>query len=496
MYCKIENGIDKNGRRRYRANYTYTVIKDGKNKQVHTRTGWFSTSKEAKKDAEMKYNLKNNKPVETAPKAIEKCQQTMGMLMEAYLENLKSTPLCSMSAGSKRTHVGTMNTLMTYTPTQIKKYKICKFTKEDMEIWLNALATIVLEKTGQVMDADYYARHRTEIKKVLAFGKANLYFQKTMNLYDDLLRAIQTDIETRKTLPVYRKPKKEFRYLNYAEFRQFLAKNKNLDGFKERDKAFDVNAKVFKFSRDYMYYVMFNFFFYTGVRTEELRGITWNDIIYNRGTHLNEVDINKAYTNHVLKDDRDRYINDYHNLKNEDSLRRIPILPQLDEILEEYRIYYEIFFEDIGDKFLFFGKDGPTSLIGYSTIQNQINSRTDSTKIHHISMHDFRRSCAMYLIVELDCDEEEIFRFFGHKDVEMLQDVYAEKDRLRRAKKLNDTLKAKLDYLSEHREGCAYEKFDFETGKPMMLRTRRNDYNNYYDRVPYGTKDMLPRVRA
>ena len=77
MYCKIENGIDKNGRRRYRANYTYTAIKNGKKQQVHTRTGWFATSREAKQDAEMKYNLKNNKPVETAPKSIEKCQQTM-----------------------------------------------------------------------------------------------------------------------------------------------------------------------------------------------------------------------------------------------------------------------------------------------------------------------------------------------------------------------------------------------------------------------------------
>lgn len=215
----------------------------------------------------------------------------------------------------------------------------------------------------------------------------------TYNLYKSCLDAIRYDKETRKTLSVYRKAKREFRYWTYAEFRQFLAMNKDLDGFKALERAF--HPTKFEFSREYMYYVMFNFFF-TGVRTEELRGITWNDIIYI-DDRLDEVDINKAFTNHVCEADREEYIKNHHNLKNNESCRRVPILPELKYILEEYRIYFETYFEDIGDKFLFFGQNVPESLLGYNTIDNQIKKRIKSSKVRYISKHDFRRSCAMFL---------------------------------------------------------------------------------------------------
>lgn len=464
MYCKIERIINKKtGRNKYRASYTYTVIKDGLKKQIHTRTGWFPTIKEAKEEAELKYKLKNNAVISPIQKKIENSQCTIEKLMNDYLQDLKRTPLSSMSAGSKRTHIGTMNTLLAYTPTKIKRCKINEFTREKMELWLNVLSTKILVKTGKVMDSDYYGRHRTEIKTILAFGKANLYFQNTENLYEELLRVIDVDIQTRKTLKVYRKPKKDFRYLNFTEFKIFIL-----------SVNFRIRSDDLAFNRDYMYYVLFNFYFFTGVRTEELRGITWNDIIFNDGNVLDEVDINKAYTNHVHKDDRKEYIEKIHNLKNGDSYRRIPILPQLSNILKEYQNYYCKFFDLEDCNYLFFGKEGANSLIGYSTIQNQIDKRVELSRVHHISMHDFRRSCAMYLITELNCDEEEIYRFFGHKDVSMLEEVYAEKDRLRRAKKLNDTLLAKLQSI---------EKLSNENAnKNTQLIINEHD-NIYYDRV-------------
>lgn len=152
MYCKIERKINKKtGRYKYRASYTYTVIKDDNRERIHTRTGWFSTIKEAKEEAEEKYRQKNNTVIQPVPKKTEKSEYTIEKLMDDYLQDLRRTPLSSMSAGSKRTHIGTMNTLKAYTPTKIKKCRINEFTREKMEIWLNALSTKILDKTGKVM---------------------------------------------------------------------------------------------------------------------------------------------------------------------------------------------------------------------------------------------------------------------------------------------------------------------------------------------------------
>ena len=201
------------------------------------------------------------------------------------------------------------------------------------------------------------------------------------------------------------KMKKEMQFFTYDEFNKFIEQVNDLD-----------------------YKTFFEFLYYLGLRQGECTALTWNDINLEK----KEVSINKTLTTKLKGQ-----LYTISSPKTANSNRVLPIplklikpLIELKEQAKKRKYFSEGWFV--------FGNELP---FRETTIQRKKNSYCKAAEVKQIRIHDFRHSCASFLINN-GASIVLVSKYLGHSKISVTLDTYTHlyKSELLEVSKIIDTL--------------------------------------------------------
>lgn len=199
--------------------------------------------------------------------------------------------------------------------------------------------------------------------------------------------------------------KKEMQFFTYEEFQKFISV---ID---------ELNYKIF-----------FEVLYYLGLRQGEATALTWNDIDFNK----KEVNINKTLTTKLKGQ-----LYTVSSPKTAKSNRTIPIpnkliksLKTLKEQAKKKRYF--------NDTWFVFGDELPFK---ETTIQVRKNKYCKEAGVKQIRIHDFRHSCASFLI-QHGASIVLVSKYLGHSKISITLDIYTHlyQNELLEVSKMIDTL--------------------------------------------------------
>lgn len=164
---------------------------------------------------------------------------------------------------------------------------------------------------------------------------------------------------------------------------------------------------------DVIYKALFTVLFFMGSRLGETLALTWEDIDFEK----NELRINKTVTTKMKGTDGQYLIS---TPKTKSSVRTLPMpqivskaLLDLHDKVSSHPLYSP-------SRFVF-GFDKP---ISESTIQNKKKKYFQDAKLEQIRIHDFRHSCASFLINN-NATPLLVSKWLGHANVSMTLNTYS-----------------------------------------------------------------------
>ena len=163
---------------------------------------------------------------------------------------------------------------------------------------------------------------------------------------------------------------------------------------------------------DFKYKCLFKTLFYCGLRNGEMRGLKWSRIDWDNKELKILKQIPTKYSSRHFKET---------SLKTNGSKRTIPIADTLFEDLKKYHDYMKSTYSSFSEDWYVFGDFLPIVADNPGDYQKKI-CRHIGLKV--IRIHDFRHSCASFLIAN-GADILTVSKFLGHTKVEETLRTYA-----------------------------------------------------------------------
>lgn len=274
---------------------------------------------------------------------------------------------------------------------------LSKYLEPLMNIKVNDLDISTYNKYNLYVDKNGYSvNHKNKILNLLK----NLisYSHKYYNTSDTIL----TFIENFKEVNPY---KKEMQFFTYEEFQKFVSVIDEFD-----------------------YKTFYEVLYYLGLRQGEACSLTWSDIDFNK----KEVSINKTITTKLKGQ-----LYTISSPKTKKSNRVLPIPKRLLEslkILKTNAMKKKYFKES----WFVFGDELP---FRETTIQVRKNKYCKLAGVKQIRIHDFRHSCASFLI-QNGASIVLVSKYLGHSKISITLDTYTHlyENELKKVSNLIDTL--------------------------------------------------------
>lgn len=176
--------------------------------------------------------------------------------------------------------------------------------------------------------------------------------------------------------------------------------------------TYDEFKKFISVEDDLVYKVAFEILYYCGLRSGELRSLTWNHIDFNR----KELKVNS----NVVKD----YFGDKGYLvttpKTKSSIRTIPVsellLNDLKKLKEHQKQVY-----GFKENWFILGSFEP---ISSDKLRLRKNRNCELAGVHVIRIHDFRHSCAS-LLISKGASVTLVARYLGHTKIDETLNTYS-----------------------------------------------------------------------
>ena len=199
--------------------------------------------------------------------------------------------------------------------------------------------------------------------------------------------------------------KKEMQFFTYDEFQKFISV---ID---------ELNWKTF-----------FEVLYYLGLRQGEATALTWNDINFNK----KEVSINKTLTTKLK--------GQLYTVSSPKTLSSNRVLPIPNKLLKSFQELKEKAKTKkyFNETWFVFGDELP---FRETTIQKRKNTYCKLAEVKQIRIHDFRHSCASFLI-NSGASIVLVSKYLGHSKVSTTLDTYTHlyKNELLEVSKMIDTL--------------------------------------------------------
>lgn len=218
----------------------------------------------------------------------------------------------------------------------------------------------------------------------------------------------------------------------------------------------------------------FQTLFYCGLRNGELRGLTWNDINFNRST----LTINKNIVK--VPDPKTGKPYTVTSPKTSSSYRTIPIpnflLKDLSDLYNDDANYY-----GFRDSWYVFGNIDP---LAATTLLDRKTKNAFMARVKDIRIHDFRHSCAS-LLIDSGANITLVAKYLGHSKIDETLNTYSHMYQnrldtivniieLQNSKLNNDVIETKPTILLEDKETLPEEEsYDYE--KYEMVKPKSKD---------------------
>lgn len=275
--------------------------------------------------------------------------------------------------------------------------ELSKYLEPIMNIRVNDLNIATYSKFNLYVDKEGYSvNHKNKILNLLK--NLIMYSHKYYNTSDTIL----TFIENFKEVNTF---KKEMQFFTYEEFLKFESVIDELE-----------------------YKTFFEMLYYLGLRQGELCALTWEDIDFTK----KEVSINKTITTKLKGQ-----LYTISSPKTKKSNRILPIPKKLLEslkILKKQAKKKKYFKEN----WFIFGDELP---FRETTIQVRKNKYCKLSGVKQIRIHDFRHSCASFLI-QNGASIVLVSKYLGHSKISITLDTYTHlyENELKKVSNLIDTL--------------------------------------------------------
>ena len=162
---------------------------------------------------------------------------------------------------------------------------------------------------------------------------------------------------------------------------------------------------------DIKYRAAFETLYYCGVRSGELRGLTWKDI----NIECKELSVNKNIT---INFDGKKYI--ITTPKTKSSYRTIPMPDILVDDLKKLKEFQNSYY-DFNNNWFVFGSFEP---LVKSALRDRKNKNCKLAGVKQIRIHDFRHSCAS-LLINNGANITMVAKFLGHAKVDETLNTYS-----------------------------------------------------------------------
>ena len=275
--------------------------------------------------------------------------------------------------------------------------ELSKYLEPIMNVKVNDLDLATYNKFNLYVDKEGYSvNHKNKILNLLK-SLVN-YSHKYYNTSDTIL----TFIENYKEVNPF---KKEMQFFTYEEFLKFESVIDELD-----------------------YKTFFEVLYYLGLRQGEACSLTWSDIDFNKS----EVSINKTITTKLKGQ-----LYTISSPKTKKSNRVLPIPKKLLESLKTMKknAKKKKYFKET---WFVFGDELP---FRETTIQVRKNKYCKLAGVKQIRIHDFRHSCASFLI-QNGASIVLVSKYLGHSKISITLDTYTHlyENELKKVSSLIDTL--------------------------------------------------------
>ena len=230
---------------------------------------------------------------------------------------------------------------------------------------------------------------------------------------------------------------------NYPEFDDIRAIMKYYKG--------ENGEKIGEFENFY-WYTLFTVLYFTGMRVGELVALQWKNIDFDAGEYgtgiiyiVNSINHKESREN-VMARIKARNL----ELKNRNSEREISMWAYYRGILldykKSYRYYFRTTYKRMEDMFVFpniTSRDihERTGYQRHNNILKELNRTTEKLGINKLDSQMFRHGCAHYLCDVRLISVSEAHYYFGHRDSEMINEVYAKADARQRRHRVDAALK-------------------------------------------------------
>jgi integrase len=172
--------------------------------------------------------------------------------------------------------------------------------------------------------------------------------------------------------------------------------------------SLDEFNKLISVIDDSTYKLLFSLLFYYGLRIGELRGLQVKDFKNDRLSINKELSNKSRFGGQVILDP-----------KTSTSFRYYPLLKNIEKLLK-----LVIDEKKLKSNDYLFINDKREKVIGETTIRRKLEEYCFKAKVKVIKIHEFRHSCATYLINN-NIDPKDIANRLGHSSVDTTLRVYA-----------------------------------------------------------------------
>lgn len=193
-----------------------------------------------------------------------------------------------------------------------------------------------------------------------------------------------------------------------------------VEGFKDPNKirvkkvdfyTYDEFQKFICQVEDIRYHSLFMVLYYQGTRIGEANCLTWKDIDFKK--HL--MTINKTVNTKIKGVP---YL--ITSTKKTASDRTLPIEKETEKVLLKLKEHWKQY-TNFSEEWFIFGGVRP---LGESWIFDVKNEAAKKANIKRIRVHDFRHSCASFLI-EIGCQPMVVQKYLGHASLKITLDTYS-----------------------------------------------------------------------
>ena len=160
---------------------------------------------------------------------------------------------------------------------------------------------------------------------------------------------------------------------------------------------------------DSLYYTIFNFLYYTGLRIGEMIALTWKDI---------NLEKKELYIRNNFTDKIEDKVYDIVDPKSKNSIRIVDLDDYTYELLTEHYIKEKNIYNFSKEMFVF----GNVKYIAPTTFRRKLNEYIDKAGVKRITPHGFRHSHAS-LLIHLGCDSREVAKRLGDT-VQVIESTY------------------------------------------------------------------------